>query len=352
MLWSFRKFPDVLATIEIFSARSPHLAGPPRAGPARALGLHLTPQLSLCLRRGRIRGMDPGPGSPETVFRAQDPRLCGEAALVLEAVGLRPVVHGVDGSWIVVVSSHEVTPARREIEAWLAERRAVPPEAPARQPLANGRRGVLGYVLLMVVVALAVGNFAFDRDWLEAGRIDGAAMRAGEWWRAITALTLHADLEHLAANLFFGSVFGWFAGRYLGSGIAWLLILLAGACGNIVNVLILGAEHRAIGASTAVFAALGLLGSLGWAGRRRSVQGRIYRWGPIIAAVALLAYTGAGGERTDIGAHIWGFVAGLAAGLLAARIPRPFLLEARVQGLAGAAVIGGVAMAWWMALGV
>jgi len=289
-------------------------------------------------------------GSPETVFRARNRQACAEVALVLEAVGLRPVVHELDGQWLVIVAPHHVAQARREIDAWLAENRRQRPEAPPRQPVADGRPGVLGYVVVVVAVALAVGNFALGQDWLSAGRIDGAAMRAGEWWRAVTALTLHADLEHLAANVFFGGVFGWFAGRYLGSGVAWLLILAAGACGNIINVLVMGAGHRAIGASTAVFAALGLLGSLGWAGRRQSVQGRIYRWGPIIAAVALLAYTGSGGERTDIGAHIWGFAAGLGAGLLAARIPQPLLAQGRVQGVTGLVALGAVVLAWALAL--
>jgi rhomboid protease GluP len=70
----------------------------------------------------------------------------------------------------------------------------------------------------------------------------------------------------------------------------------------------------------------------------------------VIAAVALLAYTGAGGERTDIGAHIWGFVAGLGAGLLAARIPRPVLAQGGVQWLAGLAALAAVALAWALAL--
>jgi rhomboid protease GluP len=258
-------------------------------------------------------------------------------------------VHELGGECLVIVAPHEAGQARREIEAWLAENRTRP-EAPPRQPLAGGGRGVVGYVLAVALVALAVANFAFDRDWLTAGRIDGAAMRAGEWWRALTALTLHADLEHLAANIFFGGLFGGFSGRYLGSGVAWLLILLAGAAGNVINVLILGPGHRAIGASTAVFAALGLLGSLGWAGRRRSVQGWIYRLGPIIAAVALLAYTGAGGERTDIGAHLWGFAVGLGAGWAAAFIPRAVLLRRVVQCLAGVAAVAALAVAWLLAL--
>lgn len=294
--------------------------------------------------------MDTGAGSPETVFRAPSRPLCGEAALVLEAAGLRPVIRDLEDHWIVVVAAHEAAPARREIDAWLAERQTVRPEPPARRPLANGRAGIFGYLLVVVAVALAVGNYALGLDWLAAGRIDGGAMRAGEWWRALTGLTLHADLEHLAANMFFGSVFGGFAGRYLGSGVAWLLILLAGAGGNIINVLIMGPGHRAIGASTAVFAALGLLGSLGWAGRRHSVRGRIHRWGPVIAAVALLAYTGSGGERTDIGAHIWGFMAGLGAGLLAARLSPSSLARPGLQRLAGLAAMGALAAAWLLAL--
>jgi rhomboid protease GluP len=298
---------------------------------------------------GEDTAVDARPLSDETVFRAHSRHACAEVALVLEAVGLRPVVHELDGAWVIVVAAHDAPQARGEIAAWLAENRPRP-EQPDRPASGQARAGVAAYVAIVVLVALAVGNYAFDRDWLEAGRIHGAAMLGGEWWRALTALTLHADLEHLAANVFFGGVFGWFAGRYLGSGVAWLLILLAGACGNVVNVLVLGAGHRAIGASTAVFAALGLLGALGWAGRRGSRRGRIYRWGPVVAAVALLAYTGAGGERTDIGAHLWGFAAGLGAGALAERIPRPLLERGAIQLATGFAALGLLVVAWTVAL--
>lgn len=293
--------------------------------------------------------MDVDPESPEIVFRARRRAPCGEVALVLEAVGLRPVIHDLGPECVVIVAPGDAAQARREIEAWRVENQRRPEPAP-REPLADWRPGVVGYVVVVLFVALAVTNFAFERDWLAAGRIDGAAMRAGEWWRAITALTLHADLEHIAANLFFGGVFGGFAGRYLGSGVAWLLILLAGVVGNVINVCILGPGHRAIGASTAVFAALGLLGSLGWTGRRGSLRGWLYRLAPVIAAVAVLAYTGAGGERTDIGAHIWGFVAGLGAGLLAARVPRALLARRGAQAAAGLAVAGVLVGAWAVAL--
>lgn len=294
--------------------------------------------------------MDAELDSFEPVFDSPSRRGCADAALVLEAVGLRPRVGELEGSWVVAVAPREADRARAELAAWRAENPPRQPEAPPREPLADGRPGVLGYALVMVAVALAVTNFALDRDWLAAGRVDGAAMRAGEWWRAITALSLHADLAHLAGNLFFGGLFGGFAGRYLGSGVAWLLVLLAGVLGNVVNVVLQGFDHRAIGASTAVFAALGLLGALAWAARRGSALGGWYRWGPVIGAVALLAFTGAGGERTDIGAHIWGFAAGLGAGVLASALPLRVLKHRGVQAGAGLATLALLAGSWGLAL--
>lgn len=282
------------------------------------------------------------------VFRARTRRPCAEVALVLEAVGVRASLFDMGGGWIVVVPTSDAVRARREIDAWQAENR-VRPLAPPPAQVGDARAGVAGYVLVLFAVALAAGSFAAGQDWFAAGRVDAAAMRDGEWWRAVTALTLHGDLEHLLANLFFGSVFGWFAGRYLGSGMAWLAITAAGAAGNLVNVLTLGGGHRAIGASTAVFAALGLLGAWVWAGRR-GAAGWIHRWGPVVAAVALLAYTGTGDENTDVGAHLWGFVAGLGAGALLARIPSRRLGSTRLQLGAGALCIGVVAGAWIRAL--
>lgn len=294
--------------------------------------------------------MDPTADPVETVFRSPGRRACEEVALVLEAVGVRPAVFDMHGSWIVVVAGHDAARAHEEIAAWRSENRPRP-AVRAPRPVSTGGTGVAAYAIVLLAVALAVTNFAGGHDWLAAGRVDGEAMRAGEWWRALTALTLHGDVEHLAGNLVFGGLFGWFAGRYLGPGVAWLLTLLAGGLGNAVNVLVMGADHRALGASTAVFAALGLLATWVWAGRRSSREPWGYRWGPVVGAVALLAYTGAGGENTDIGAHLWGFAAGLASGIGAARLPRDLLARRSVQLGAGALALAILGGAWAMALG-
>jgi len=88
------------------------------------------------------------------------------------------------------------------------------------------------------------------------------------------------------------------------AGIAWASILAAGALGNFFDALlmpptIVQSVHRLQYSAT-----LGLLAAYSW--RRRSGRSARwpYRWAPLIAAVALLALIGAGGEHTDVLAHL------------------------------------------------
>src|SRR5438132_399884 len=82
-------------------------------------------------------------------------------------------------------------------------------------------------------------------------------------------------------------------GRLLGPGLGTWLVLLAGAGGNALNAWVHVAHHTSIGASTAVFGALGILGGLQF-GRLR---GRRRAWLALAATLALLALVGSD-ERT------------------------------------------------------
>ena len=162
-------------------------------------------------------------------------------------------------------------------------------------------------------------------------------------------MTLHSGLKHFLGNLGFGVLFGMLAGRVIGPGVTWLAVVVAAACGNLLNTLLLDSMHRSIGASTAVFAALGLVSGFVWR-RRLMPQGRwAYRIGPLVGGLALLAYTGSGDANTDVGAHVTGFVCGLAAGMLLVTVDR-HLADPLLQKIAGAAAIGIVAVAWLLAL--
>ena len=143
-------------------------------------------------------------------------------------------------------------------------------------------------------------------------------------------------------------MFGLLAGQLLGPGIAWASVLAAAAAANLLNAFIQPVTHSSVGASTAVFATLGLLSAYAW--RKRAGQGDrwAYRWAPLVAGVILLGFTGAGGERTDVLAHLTGFAMGALAGVAHAswRSPRGAVAQV-AAGLLSLALVG---VAWVLAL--
>jgi rhomboid protease GluP len=289
----------------------------------------------------------PGDVWPE-VFSTADRAVAAEMALVLEARGIAYASYKHFGRFSLSVPPHQLDVAREELQIYAREA-AIPRGGSMSIPYAgSGWPGVWVYVGLLLLVALAVREALFGFDWVRAGSVDGLRISAGEWWRNVTALTIHRELDHLLGNLAFGSFYGYFVGRHLGSGLGWAAIVLAGAFGNAINVFLQGSDHRSIGASTAVFAALGILAAFTWRrGYHRNTPWRA-RIAPIIASLALLAYTGTGGENTDLGAHLFGFVAGIVGGLVLARFEIP--TSSTTQAGIGLSVVAGIIVCWWLAL--
>ncbi len=284
------------------------------------------------------------------VFEGRRRGECQEQALVLDALGIPHLsADGPRSSVLLLVPAEYALRAREQLRLYAAEnhRRPVKPELILH---GHGYPGVFVYVLVLVVAFLVQARVAYGVDWLEAGALDGAAVRAGEWWRVVTALTLHGDGGHLVANLVFGAFFGAFAGQYLGSGVAWATILLAAGSGNALDLLLLPPTHRAIGASTAVFAALGMIAALMWRAEARGGASWAKRYAPLIGSGVLLAFIGTGDAQTDAVAHLTGFVAGLVAGA-AYDVRRPRWLQSPgVQMAAGTAALATLAACWWLAL--
>jgi membrane associated rhomboid family serine protease len=273
-----------------------------------------------------------------------------ELALVLTARGLpfqrQAALHG----WELWVPLADAEAAASELTLYRRENSRQIGVRPVEE-VGEGRNGVVWYIAVLGAVFFAVHAALFGFDWLAAGRLEGAGIRAGEWWRAVTALTLHLELDHLGGNLAFGSFFGYFVGRYLGVGVGWLAVLLAASGANLLNAWVQSPLHRSIGASTAVFAALGLLVAYTW--RRGFLKHTPWRAriAPIVAGLGLLAFTGTAGENTDLGAHLFGFIAGFGGGLAIARFATTAWLKSpTVQRTAGALAAAIVIAAWAIAL--
>ncbi len=182
--------------------------------------------------------MDGIPPGREAVFKTQRRSECMELRLVLNAAGISAEAKHHDGWWLLIVPAHDLAKATAELDAYHQENAVTTKRAGEVFPRYGGAGvAVVVYVFVILVIATWDAVSAFDVDWQSVGAMEAGQVVAGEWWRCLTALTLHVDVGHLIANLVFGILFGLIAGRILGGGVAWLGMVIAGALGNFSNAL-------------------------------------------------------------------------------------------------------------------
>lgn len=284
------------------------------------------------------------------VYRSLGRRDCEDRAFMLGAVGIASAVVLRDEHFVLEVAASDADGALLQLTQYEAENRAPPPSPPVPPLHPQAWAGCIGYAAWLLGVAYAVSNGLFRLDAFNIGELDGARVQSGQWWRAWTALTLHLSGPHLAANLGAGIWFGYLAGRQLGVGVAWFLIVTGGGVANLLEGLLGPPWHQSVGASTAVFTALGLMSAYTWRERFQLPQSWVPRWGPLVAGVILLGWLGTAGEHTDIMAHLLGFGIGGLLGVVAALPAVSRRLHDLPQWPAGLAAMAIMAGAWVLAL--
>ncbi|MEE8467741.1 MAG: rhomboid family intramembrane serine protease, partial [Planctomycetota bacterium] len=300
---------------------------------------------------------------PVEIFRSTSKKPCAERALVLHALGIPHQVVGSTEGFALVVPANAGERATRELELYSHENVGWPPPRLDAPMHSNGVRGALVYAVT-ILAFYPIGRSGFlNRDWWSAGRLEAGTVLDGEWWRTITALTLHGSAEHLIGNLMFGGALAVLASHTLGTGLTWMGMVLAGALGNLVNALVQSPQHTAIGASTAVFGCLGLMSSYEWIRRHALHLPRMRRLAPMLGGAVLLGYMGMGGAsleafggepaeigNTDVVAHVTGMLVGVVLGFAAGKGRLPDRVGTLGQRSLAAAAVGLVAVAWIFAL--
>ena len=284
------------------------------------------------------------------LFHSIDSARCQEFNLVLQATGFDSHVVYSGTRHYLLIDHERGEAAYQQLRLYLAENAEQEILAKPLQPISKGFVGAYLYGLSLLIVGAFSSLKLFGQNWQNQGVAHSEKIFAGEWWRTITALTLHADAAHLIGNIGFGALFGILVAQYIGSGAAWFSILIAGALGNALNAYLYQTLHLSIGASTMVFAALGILGVFALNDRYAYAQRGLRRWAPLIATLALLGFLGTTGERTDVMAHLTGYFSGCMTGLVWMTVLRRMDNAVPAQGLFAGISFAIVVLAWTFAL--
>ncbi len=228
------------------------------------------------------------------------------------------LIHGEDG----------FQEAIREEFRLYAEEQSLPREAPGIPVFGSGVNLALVWICLLLFSLASQAENPAVTDRFLASSV--AIWGEGEFYRAFTALFLHADLEHLMSNAVLGTLFGILVATSFGPLRGWALILASGLLGNLASMAIRYPEEAlSLGASTAVFGALGLLVGAGLQEVWRACSWRrgMRTVAPLLAGLMIFSLNGIGDPGTDTLAHLTGMAAGLLVGL-----PTAILLGRRVTG--------------------
>lgn len=273
---------------------------------------------------------------------------------VLSAAGLHYRLSREDGIWRLHVPERAADRAWAEICAYEAESTATLPTLEPAPPPAGHTAGwaAFWFAHMLVLFYLWTGPFNAGYPVHMAGCAQAGRIMAGEWWRTLTALTLHSGVPHLAANVLFIALIGQAVLRELGMGTGLLLMVVAGMLGNALAASVVSPMQISVGASTMAFAALGIMSALQTVGayRRcrhwRTVWPRA--WIPMAAGIALLGFLGTA-PQSDLAGHGFGFLAGavLAMPFAYVGVPR---LSVTAQRLLMLPAFAAPVLAWLLAL--
>jgi len=218
--------------------------------------------------------------------------------------------------WGLVVAGQDYERALQAIRQYRLENRRWPWRREVFRPGLLFDWGSLAWVCLLVFFYWL--NTQTDLE--SAGLMDSVAVRHGQRWRLFTAIWLHADLAHLAANATVGLVLLGLAMGLYGTGAGMLAAYLAGAGGNVIAWLLSAEPHRSLGSSGMVMGSLGLLAVQSFSLWRQTPRAARYIVSGIVGGVMLFVLLGLT-PGTDVLAHFGGFATGLLLGGLLTLIP-------------------------------
>ena len=272
-------------------------------------------------------------------------------SLVLWAMNIFHEVTRDDEGFHINVNADDLEAARRELADYEDENSNWPQsEKPiGNRPLSTSQPPTIMLMGTLLLIYAVTGPWSGGSPWFANGAVMGDRILVHhEWWRVVTGLTLHANSVHLLGNVLIGGFLVHFLMRSIGAGLGLSLLLFCGAAGNSINIMAHGPDHNSVGFSTAVFATIGIL-----TGRQCILKKNVARTvlPPLAAGLGLLAMLGSSGEHTDLGAHLFGLLVGVVAGIILALIPGidKLIANRRLQTIMLFVGLGFMTLCWTLA---
>jgi rhomboid protease GluP len=229
--------------------------------------------------------------------------------LVLSSAGIFHKIRKDLSRWEIWIQEEDLDRALFHLQKYVEENPEIPSGSMVPTQLEfRWIQGIWASVLLAAIYVATGDNREFFNSRFGAS---AELILNGELYRTVTALLLHADAVHLVGNITALALFGTAVCAINGAGAGWFLILATGISGNYFNALLHQSNHTAVGASTALFGAVGLLAAHQFSQKIRGSGKRYKAWLPLAGGLALLAMLGTGEGRVDVIAHLFGFISGL-----------------------------------------
>jgi len=252
-----------------------------------------------------------------------------------------------EGRWLLAVAPGDYARAREAIRLYQRENRTWEWRQPLPWTGVHFHWGVLFWCL--VLLGLHSYDATHGYSLRSRGVLDTQAIRAGEWWRLVTAVSLHANIAHLVSNLTMGTLFLGLAMARFGPGWTLLTALLSGVIGNVLGWLVYPEPHQGLGASGMVMGGLGLVAVQSIAAWGRHPRPLRFLATGVLSGTFLFILLGLD-PNTDVIAHAGGYAGGLIFGILLAQLPQPTIEHPAVNLLCELLLALLVILAWGLAL--
>ena len=172
------------------------------------------------------------------------------------------------------------------------------------------KKPVITYALIVINIMVYLYMLLYDGDGSLSYNLANnyISLRSGKYYTLITSMFLHADIIHIAFNMYALYILGPQVEKYYGKCKFLLIYFLSGILGNIFSCVFMDSNVFSIGASGAIF---GLLGSIAYFTYyyRATLQGLLRS--QVIPVILLNLVIGLLIPGIDVSAHLGGLIGGV-----------------------------------------